>query len=123
MKSRLELRELRLPVSLGVSVEERAVQQWVRLTLEFEFQKPPMAIETDSIHDTIGYDQIASLITRFLEKKSFCLIESLGNSVLNSLRQFLAEKGISQTKVKVGVLKEKLPMPFETSGAYFEISD
>ena len=79
--SSLSINDLELKVSLGWSKEERAKTQTIKLSLQLNFESPPLGCKTDELSETYCYDALIKKIETYLTAKSFRLIEHLAHTI------------------------------------------
>jgi FolB domain-containing protein len=103
------VRQLRLPVRVGVTREERARAQFVFLDLELS-RDLARAGATDDLAETFDYGAITSGVAKLLERTEVLLLERLAQTVAEFL---LAEDGV--LGVTVSVAKEAPPIEEQTS--------
>jgi FolB domain-containing protein len=114
----LSLRQLRLPVRLGVGEEERAMAQDVLVDIDFYYELPPACAEDDS-GDYLCYHQIAEEIRLLLASRPFRLIEFLTMEIYRRLR-VRAPEGV---KLRVMLRKPAIGLGYVEGGAGFCYSD
>ena len=112
----LSLKQLRVPVFLGVTSKERAEQQLVKIDLKLIFRDLPRACATDRLEDTLCYATLASNIRQFCSTKVFHLIEHLGYQLYQFIKQSLAG-------VDINLCIHKNPPIEGLDGSIFCISD
>lgn len=100
MNSKLALQNLELQVALGVSEKEQSQPQTVFLDLEIIFEKPPLGCSSDSIFDTICYDDLVKKIRHFCQNKSFHLIEYLGAQLLALIKNIIVSPAAINLSIK-----------------------
>ncbi len=81
MISTLEIKQLRLKITIGVSDEERAKLQDVEFNITINFSDLPKACSSDQINNTLCYDQLTQEIKKFCVNNNFHLIEHLSHSL------------------------------------------
>ena len=86
-RSRLNINELALFVHLGCSPKEKATLQEVRLSIEIEFPTTPLGEITDSLKDTLCYDEICKVLRDYIKNKQFNLIEKMARECLTVLHK------------------------------------
>src|ERR1700729_2287418 len=105
MTSKLLISDLRIWVHLGCGEEERHNPQLVSVNLEFVFNAPPVAIESDKIEDTFCYLQSTKHIQALLQEKSFKLIEHLAKSIYDVTAKFIISSGQDVNNITVHLHK------------------
>jgi dihydroneopterin aldolase len=103
------VRQLRLPVRVGVSKEERSRPQFVLLDLEVG-RDLTRAGQTDDLSETIDYGAITGGLATLLEDTEVLLLERLAHEVAEFL---LNQEGV--VTVTVSVAKEVPPIEEETA--------
>ena len=97
-RPRLTVKELALPVHLGVSRKERNILQEVLFSVEMEFfEKTPEAEKTDSIESACCYEKACRIIRDCIQGREFHLIESLAREVLGALTKEFHSVRVSLT--------------------------
>jgi FolB domain-containing protein len=104
------VRQLRLPVRVGVTAEERARPQFVLLDLDLHVDLGP-AGGSDDLSETLDYGAVTSGVATLVEGMEVLLLERLAQAVAEFL---LAQDGVAE--VTVSVAKETPPIMEETSG-------
>ncbi|MGM0606900.1 MAG: dihydroneopterin aldolase [Candidatus Muiribacteriota bacterium] len=100
----------------GVGDAERKVGQRFVVSLEMEADLNNAAI-SDSLNDTINYEEIFINIKKLVQHTKFFLIESLAKKIADYV---LANHKIVQ-KIKVCVKKPQVPIPEMTGYSEIEI--
>lgn len=115
----LRLDALALQVRLGVTKEERAIPQEVRVTVELRFPEAPLAMNTDKLEDTIDYGDLAEAIRSRCEGPGFHLIEKMSQEIYAMIRAQL----LAAAEVGVWVHKVRPPVEGLTGGSRFYCGD
>ncbi len=119
MKYILEVNQFILPISIGVSAEERSNPQDISFNITIEFASKPIACESSDIGDTVCYAKLTKIIERFCLSKEFYLIEQLANAIHQEIkRSFLT----SMDKLSVKVQK-KPPLEKIKGNCCFSVID
>ncbi len=113
----LRLHNLKLPVRLGCSEEERSKPQWVEWSVECTWDSQPLACTSDRLQDAICYDQLSRRLAAVSEQKDYHLIEHLAVSGVEALLPLLS----SVSEVCLRVHKLAPPIAYENKGTSFEI--
>jgi len=115
----LRVNDLKYMVRLGCTVEERAVPQEVRLTLEFRFTQPPCGVSSDRLDDTICYAEVSALLAKHFAAREFQLIEKIAYDA------YLLGRELAGTRATVAVaaLKVKPPVANLLGGAAYSCGD
>ncbi len=94
------IKELRLPVLIGVNYDERASKQDIIIDLEANTDAKKPA-QTDDINDALDYAAMSRSIGDYLKNTEYYLIETLAENLANYLLQMFSLKwlrlGISKT--------------------------
>lgn len=106
---KLSIKDLRLWVHLGCSLEERANPQPVSITLKLYFTEPPLGLTTDDLADSVCYFKIVELVQKLLSDRTFNLVEHLTLTIHEAVYKHL--ESISQEKVTLKVIVNKLSPP------------
>ncbi|OGT38097.1 MAG: hypothetical protein A3F12_03160 [Gammaproteobacteria bacterium RIFCSPHIGHO2_12_FULL_38_14] len=101
MASSLLIRELELQVLLGWAAIERQKTQTVVLDLAIHFLKPPEAVATDKLEDTVCYALLVKHIRDSLSEKKFHLIEHLSHEIYKVVESFISV----EAKINVSITK------------------
>lgn len=78
------IRELRLPVSLGVHAWEQNTPREVSLSLTLDFDGS-IAAATDTLRDTIDYTAVEEFLRQLLASRHWNLLETLVEAALDGL--------------------------------------
>ena len=98
--SRLFVRNLVLPCSIGVHRHERDAPQRVRVTVELDMD-PTFSNESDSIRVVLSYDHVVAAVKQIIDAGHINLVETLAERI--------AVKCLKDSRVgKVKVMVEKL---------------
>lgn len=98
------IRDLRIETIIGVHEWERRVKQTLRLNLEF-YTDTRVAAKSDDIAETLDYVLISERVCALVEGSEFRLMESLAETIAQTLIQ---EFGIARLRlqiVKAGALR------------------
>jgi 7,8-dihydroneopterin aldolase/epimerase/oxygenase len=82
----LQIKQLELMVHLGWPEEERKEKQQIYIDIDIFFPEPPKACETDSLDDTICYDELIKKIKHKIDAQSFKLIEHLAKVIYSEIK-------------------------------------
>lgn len=85
----LSLKQLKVPVYLGASREERETKQEIEINLDIMFYALPKACTTDQLKDTICYATLVDAIKIFCLKKPFRMIEHLSYELYKFIKKTL----------------------------------
>ncbi|MCS6983774.1 MAG: dihydroneopterin aldolase [Leptospiraceae bacterium] len=83
----LEISGLRLRCILGHLPEERKHKQEITVDIQMRLEEV-VAINTDSLEDTLDYAQVIEEISQFVENSSYQLMEALVGAILEKVLQF-----------------------------------
>lgn len=97
----LSINQLSLAVSLGWPDHERLEKQTISMNFTVQFATPPLACETDQLKDTVCYSVLIDDLRSRIEKKTYHLIEHLGQEAYQHIKRHLPKDAL----VKVSVLK------------------
>jgi dihydroneopterin aldolase len=104
--TRIVLEGLSQRIHCGVSEQERSHPQTLLLDLELEFPFPA----DDQIEATMDYSIIPERLDKRLSKDSFCLIETIAQTVAQDLLQTFPQ--LNQVAVRVHKPSAPLGIPF-----------
>lgn len=121
LHSCLLLRGLVLSVRLGWTSKERVKKQRIRLDCCLRFMTPPIACQTDRLPDTGCYDEFITQLKKFLEKKSFHLIEHLAHEIYFFIKKSHGKK--TKAKITVAITKKTDYIPDLKEGVTFCYGD
>ncbi len=113
MSDAIELRELRVSSSVGVSAEERHHAQPVSIDLEIERPFEAAAF-SDDLAETTNYAEVLALVSRVATEGSFLLLETLAYRVANEVLAF--DEAITAVNVAVRKLHPPVPEDVATVG-------
>ena len=100
----IAIRELRLATHIGVTDEERANPQWVRVTVELEADLR-RAGKTDDLTDTINYHWATNEIAAIVRSNSCNLLEYLAGKIASRMTKVEGVHGVT-----VEIAKESPPV-------------
>jgi 7,8-dihydroneopterin aldolase/epimerase/oxygenase len=115
----LSLNNLRFPVKIGCSEQERAVPQYVRFDVQIRFEDLPRGCLSDELKDTVCYFRTAQRIREICNRSEYQLIERLGWEVFSELKELMP----APLKLGVRITKEKPPVPGLEGGASFFLAE
>ncbi|MDQ3985110.1 MAG: dihydroneopterin aldolase [Actinomycetota bacterium] len=98
------IRGLRLEASVGVTDQERATPQPIRIDLEV-LAHLDRAGETDELVDTVDYGTIVETVGRLVRSRSPRLLESLAEDIASTVTSLQGVVGVT-----VEVTKESPPV-------------
>ncbi len=116
---RLRIQQLSLSVRIGWSAEERRVPQEVRADVELAFSRPPAAMSTDALEDTVCYAKICSALRSHCEGKEFRLIEKLAADLYDLIHD------LAGADASAGLTLHKVAPPVDglQGGVFFRLGD
>ena len=101
IRSRLTLRQLVLSVQLGASAEERRFAQTVCVDIKIDYINFPTACEQDELSDAVCYHQLAQVLQKVCDRKTYRLIEALSYALFQQTKRYLTPSAqISLTVTK-----------------------
>ena len=100
----IAIRELRLATHIGVTDEERANPQWVRVTVEVETDLR-RAGNNDDLTDTINYHWATNEIAAIVRSNSCDLLEYLAGKIATRMTKIEGVLGVT-----VEIAKESPPV-------------
>ncbi len=115
----LLIQDLSLQIKLGCLQEERSSPQEVRINLEFRFPKPPIAVQSDNLEDTVCYAKISSALQSYCEDKEFKLIEKLAHDLKYVVENIVG----NDLAISLTVHKVKPPVQNLLGGTFYRIAD
>ena len=86
LKPQLSIHNLSLPAYIGHSSQERATPQEISLSIKMEFPLTPSAEITDSLEDTLCYEEVCKRLREFIKSKQFQLIEKMAKECFDFLK-------------------------------------
>ena len=90
MRCVMSLNQFQLSVQIGWPHEERKRHQLIAVDVTLGFPSPPKACQTDQITDTLCYHALTDALKAGVENRWFRLIESLGATLYQIIREFVA---------------------------------
>ena len=99
LNSYLSIRNLELNINLGWRLKERRQEQAILLDIDIYFAKPPKAVKTDQLEDTICYATLIEAIRENLGEKKYKLVEHLSYDIYQLIKMRLSQK--AQIMVRV----------------------
>jgi dihydroneopterin aldolase len=119
MQCRLEIRDFRTLVRLGLKPAEKLAPQLVAWNIKMNFPDLPGGSRSDLLKDTIDYESLCNSIRTVAQSRHFDLIESMSFEVYENLK-----KGIpNQVKLNVEVHKLNPPIDQLFGGTAFTLMD
>ena len=115
--ARLALRGIALSVRLGCLPGEQDEPQPVEMDLVVHFQRPPEAVRTDVLEDTLDYGALVACVAETAEGRPFDLVEHLAGEVFDALRERIPP----EHRLELTVRKVSPPVPELTGGAVFTL--
>jgi FolB domain-containing protein len=107
LAQRILIRDLTLSCSIGVSEEERARRQRLRINIELLVDYPPPS--RDNINEVVDYGKLAKAV------RNHCLLETLAEELSEVCFGF---RSVSETRVRI----EKLDRYADIGGIGVEIA-
>jgi FolB domain-containing protein len=107
---------LRLWISLGCSVEEKANPQPVDVDIKIKFSKEPLGCRSDQLADVLCYKTIVEDVLAFTKGKSFNLIEALAERIFHCISK---QTNLENALVEVAITKPNHPVPHVHKGMVF----
>lgn len=117
--ARLHVRGISLDVHLGHLADERVRPQRVEVEVLIRFGRPPRAVETDELADTVCYDVLVQRMREVVDDREFRLVEHLAGALFAALRPEVADGDALELRVR----KVTPPVPEIGGGAEFVLSD
>ena len=93
------IRDLRIPVVIGIYEWERRIRQEIRLDVEMEFDIGKAAA-SDELADALDYQAVAEGLAAFLADTSFQLLETLGERSASFILETFPVERVSLTVTK-----------------------
>lgn len=113
LSQRILIRDLTLSCSIGVSDEERARRQRLRINIELTVDYPPPA--RDNINEVLDYGRLAKAVRNHCLTTTFRLLETLAEELSDVCFGFVP---VSETKVRI----EKLDRYADIGGIGVEVA-
>jgi len=113
LSQRILIRDLTLSCSIGVSEEERARKQRLRINVELTVDYPPPS--RDNISEVVNYGSLAKAVRDHCLNTTFRLLETLAEELSDVCFGFAP---VSETKVRI----EKLDRYADIGGIGVEIA-
>ncbi len=113
LSQRILIRDLTLSCSIGVSDEERARRQRLRINIELAVDYPPPG--RDNIGEVVDYGRLAKAVRNHCLDTTFRLLETLAEELSDVCFGF---PSVSETKVRI----EKLDRYADIGGIGVEIA-
>ena len=86
----LSIKDLVIPIHIGVTDLERRNPQDISIDLELKFSETPKGCTTDKIEDTFCYKNLCDELNALLKTKEFNLVERLTHDIYNFLEKKMA---------------------------------
>jgi dihydroneopterin aldolase len=100
------IRQLRLQAWIGLYRHEKIAPQTIELDLEIALPAGGAVFRTGKVADTIDYGVVAEHIRALLAKERFGLVESLAESVADSILKEFDTPRVKVSIAKLGVLRD-----------------
>lgn len=113
LSQRILIRDLTLSCSIGVSAEERARRQRLRINIELAVDYPPP--RRDAIGEVVDYGKLAKAVRSHCLDTTFRLLETLAEELSDVCFGFQA---VSETRIRI----EKLDRYADIGGIGVEIT-
>lgn len=113
LSQRILIRDLTLSCSIGVSDEERARRQRLRINIELTVDYPPP--QRDNINEVVNYGTLAKAVRNHCLDTTFRLLETLAEELSDVCFGF---EPVSETRVRI----EKLDRYADIGGIGVEIA-
>lgn len=117
--ARLHVRAVALEVHLGHGAEERARPQRVEVDVILRFHRPPAAVETDLLADTVDYGALVEALEEAVDGREYRMVEHLAGVLYRVVRARVRPEDALELRVR----KVAPPVPAITGGAEFVLSD
>lgn len=117
----LRLENLALNVHLGCLPEERSARQEVRVTIEIRFSKPPAAVQSDDLAETVCYSEISEAVRKTCEAREYHLIERMAGEIYAITREITGP--MEYAEIGVSVHKVRPPVPGLLGGSHYRCGD
>jgi dihydroneopterin aldolase len=108
---------LRLWISLGCSLEERANVQPVDVDIRIRFSQEPLGCGSDQLTDVVCYQTVVEHLVESTKGQSFNLIESLAAHIFDCV---VKQLNLSDTLVEITVVKPHHPVSQVQKGIAFK---
>ena len=107
IENNLQINELKVPVSLGITKDERSVKQEIKVSISISLSQTPIGCINDNIESTICYDNLCMKIKKICTEKPYNLIEHLCHTLLDKISlEINNKKDNYKAKIKVSVIKK-----------------
>lgn len=115
MKQIISIKELRIPVFIGVFEWEKKAPQELTFSIDL-LVNVENALESDALNDTIDYTQIAKICIHISQEKHFQLLEHLANLVYKAIKILDSRiLGVSLSISKPNVIPNSSAVEFRLS--------
>ncbi len=120
----LKVNRLRIPLYLGVPDEERAMIQYVEMSLWLHFEQSMAAWDEDDA-GFIDYDLLSKIALKVADERPYKLIENLALNIHKAIRAHVDQAMAEQPFVPVSITihKPNLPVAYVSRGTKFTYSD
>ena len=115
--------DLELSVRLGCRAYEKKKNQTILATIEFCLKDMPSGIKTDKLEGTVCYSKLTKRIQRFVEGKSFNLVEKFSKEIHNCVCDFLVKEKCPAMFVKVTIHKRMIKSSAIKGGIFFTYAE
>ena len=90
--SQLNLKELTIPVHLGITKLEQEKAQPVNLNISITQAVTPLGCHSDNIDNTICYDKLCQKLKSLCQSKPYNLIEHLCHEIWHFIAQYIKKE-------------------------------
>ncbi len=122
MSCSILIKNLAVPVKLGVGKQERATPQEILIDLKITFPTLLKGCINDEIQDTLCYDTLSREIVNLCAQGDFKLIEFLAHEILKLVKKMLPTHLVKPQKVNV-IIYKKPPVQNLKDYVSFSLSD
>lgn len=121
MSDKVIIRNLQLPVLIGVYDFEREAKQRVIFELDCHVDCRPAGI-SDDVSDAVDYAKVTDVIAQICEQSEYALLEALAEQVCRDLlAQFVAIEQIDLTLHKPDIMPNDIQVAIQISRRRSEI--
>lgn len=105
MKTKIIIKNIKTSCILGVTKEERKSPQEISVSIQLDIDAEK-ASSTDSIDDTVNYQEVYDSVILLIEASRFYLLETLGTTIANTCLKFIGVKKVTVTISKFNMLQK-----------------
>ena len=97
---KLKIKEITLPVFLGIYEHEKITKSIVKIDIELSFPQQPDSCNSDEYKNTLCYEKITSFLERNFSGKNYDLLEYLSQLIFESIKKEFCQDILVRLEVR-----------------------